>query len=132
MERMYFSASTGRSWKKRLRLGEKKKWCIPTVGAEFVWRIEDVLDMCTAPYDPQKSQVCFDEHLAQLIAEIHRPLPPKPGRPERFDYEYKRDGTHNLFLFCQPLAGWRHIKVGCNTQYVFCAHRAAGAKRPTL
>jgi len=89
----------------------KKKWCIPTVGAEFVWRMEDVLDVYAWPYDPQRPQVCFDEHLVQLVAEKRHPLPAKPGRPERFDYEYQRKGTRNLFLFFQPLIGWRHVKV---------------------
>ncbi len=81
------------------------------MGAEFVWRMEDVLDVYTWPYDPQRPQVCFDEHLVQLIAETRRPLPAKPGCPERFDYEYQRKGTRNLFLFFQPLIGWRHVKV---------------------
>ncbi len=89
----------------------KKKWCIPTVGAEFVWRMEDVLDLYALPYDPRRPLVCFDEHMLQLIAEKRLPLPAKPGRPERFDYEYRRQGTRNLFLFFQPLAGWRHVRV---------------------
>jgi len=73
--------------------------------------MEDVLAVYAAPYDAKRPQVCFDEHLVQLIAEKRHPLPPKPGCPERFDYEYKRNGTRNLFLFFQPLAGWRHVKV---------------------
>lgn len=89
----------------------KKKWVIPSVGAEFVWRMEDVLDVYARPYDPKRPQVCFDELPVQLIAETRRPLPSKPGQPERFDYEYKRNGTRNLFLFFQPLAGWRHVLI---------------------
>ena len=73
--------------------------------------MEGVLSVYAAPYDPKRPVVCFDEHLVQLIAEKRRPLPPKPGRPERFDYEYKRNGTRNLFLFFQPLVGRRHVKV---------------------
>ena len=73
--------------------------------------MEDVLDLYARPYDPRRPQVCFDEHMVQLIAEKRHPLPPKPGRPERFDYEYQRMGTRNLFLFFQPLAGWRHVRV---------------------
>ena len=73
--------------------------------------MEDVLDLYVRPYDPRRPQVCFDEHMVQLIAEKRHPLPPKPGRPERFDYEYQRMGTRNLFLFFQPLAGWRHVRV---------------------
>jgi hypothetical protein len=73
--------------------------------------MEDVLDVYTAPYDPQRPQVCFDEHMVRLIAEKCHPLPAKPGRPERFDYEYQRNGTRNLLLFFQPLAGRRHVRV---------------------
>ena len=73
--------------------------------------MEDVLDVYAAPYDPQRPQICFDEKMVQLIMEKRHPLPPKPGRPERFDYEYQRNGTRNLFFFFQPLAGWRHVLV---------------------
>jgi len=96
---------------KRLKPWVRKKWVIPSVGAEFVWRMEDVLDVYARPYDPKRPQVCFDELLVQLIAETRKPLPPKPGQPERFDYEYKRNGTRNLFFFFQPLAGWRHVLI---------------------
>jgi len=81
------------------------------MGAEFVWHMEDVLDVYALPYDPKRPQVCFDEHPVQLIAEKYRPLPPQPGCPERFDYEYQRNGTRNLFLFFQPLTGQRHVQV---------------------
>ncbi len=80
-------------------LNVKKKWYIPTVGAEFVWRMEDVLDVYAAPIDPKRPRVCFDEHLVQLIIEKRQPLPAKPGRPERYDYEYQRNGTRNLYDF---------------------------------
>ena len=73
--------------------------------------MEDVLDLYAQAYDPQRPQVCFDEKSLQLIAETRRPLPMEPGQPERFDTEYRRNGTRNLFIFFQPLAGWRHIKV---------------------
>jgi len=92
----------------RIRLGAKKSWCILSVGAEFVWRMEDVLDVYAMPCDPHRPQVCLDEHSVQLIAETRVPLPAKAGRPERFDYEYERCGTRNLFMFFQPLGGlWR-------------------------
>jgi hypothetical protein len=84
--------------------------------------MEDVLDVYVAPYDPKRPQVCFDEHLVQLIAEKRCPLPPKPGRPERFDYEYKRNGTRNLFLFFQPLTGWRHVEVTDQRTKIDFAH----------
>jgi hypothetical protein len=73
--------------------------------------MEDVLDVYARPYDPKRPQVCFDEMLVQLIAETRKPLPPKPGQPERFDYEYKRNGTRNLFVFFQSLAGQRHVLI---------------------
>ena len=84
---------------------------MPTVGAEFVWHMEDVLSVYTREYDPLRPVICFDEKLVQLIMETRRPLPPKPGYPERYDYEYKRNGTRNLFVFFQPLAGWRHVRI---------------------
>jgi hypothetical protein len=89
----------------------KKCWCIPTAGAAFVWRMEDILDLYAEPYDPKRPVVCFDEKLFQLIAETRRSIPMKPGWPKRFDYEYQRKGTRNLFVFFQPLAGWRHVKI---------------------
>jgi hypothetical protein len=73
--------------------------------------MEDVLDVYARPYNPRRPVVCFDEHMVQLIADKRCPLPPKAGRPERFDYEYRRNGTRNLFLFFQPLVGWRHVRV---------------------
>jgi hypothetical protein len=73
--------------------------------------MEDVLDVYARPYDPKRPQVCFDELLVQLIAETRNPLPPKAGQPKRYDYEYKRNGTRNLFVFFQPLAGRRHVLI---------------------
>jgi hypothetical protein len=84
--------------------------------------MEDLLDLYAAPYDPKRPQVCFDEHLVQLIAEKRCPLPPKAGQPERYDYEYKRNGTRNLFVFFQPLTGWRHIKVTHQRTKIDYAH----------
>jgi hypothetical protein len=73
--------------------------------------MEDVLELYAEPYDPQRPKVNFDETSKQLIAETRTPLPAKPGEVERYDYEYQRNGTRNLFLFCEPQAGWRHIEV---------------------
>jgi hypothetical protein len=84
---------------------------IPTVGAEFVCCMEDVLDLYAEAYDPVRPTVCFDETSKQLIAETRIPLPMAPGKPERIDYEYERRGTANLFLVTEPLTAWRHVDV---------------------
>ena len=86
---------------------QKQEWCIPKVSAEFVANMEDVLDLYAEAYDPQRPVVCFDETSTQLLAETRPSLPPRPGLPRRQDYEYRREGTRNLFLACEPLAGWR-------------------------
>ena len=89
----------------------EKKWCIPTVGAEFVWRMEDVLDLYAEPEDPKRPRVCFDEMPYQMVAEKRVPLPMETGKPLRYDHEYRRMGTCNIFQFFNPFAGWRHMKV---------------------
>lgn len=73
--------------------------------------MEDVLDVYTRPYDPQRPQVCMDETSKQLVGETRVPVPGAPGRPARHDYEYVRNGVANLFMFCEPLAGKRRVKV---------------------
>jgi transposase len=89
-----------------------ERWCIPPeANGEFVWRMEDVLEVYTRPYDPKRPQVCMDEVSKQLLADARPALPPSPGRPRRVDYEYERRGTANLFLCCEPLRGWRSVRV---------------------
>lgn len=73
--------------------------------------MEDILELYAESYDPRQPVVCFDERPYQLVGEVRVPLPMQPGQPQRYDYEYRRNGTCNLFLFFQPLAGWRHVKV---------------------
>jgi hypothetical protein len=73
--------------------------------------MEDVLDVYTRPYDPRYPFVCFDESNKQLVAEKIEPLPAEPGEPERYDYQYERNGVCNLFMFFEPLAAWRHVEV---------------------
>ena len=73
--------------------------------------MEDVLDLYAEPYDPQRPIVCFDETPYQLIREVRAPLPIQAGKPQRYDYEYHREGTCNLFVYLCPQAGWRHVKV---------------------
>ena len=73
--------------------------------------MEDVLDLYEAPYNARRPVVCFDESPKQLIAEVRTPLPMQPGRLQIYDSEYTRNGMRNLFLFCEPKGGWRHIYV---------------------
>lgn len=83
----------------------------PQANAEFVCAMEDILEVYTRPYDPQRPQVCLDETSKQLVAETRTPLPAAPGQPERVDYEYERQGTANLFMIFEPLTGQRRVKV---------------------
>jgi len=73
--------------------------------------MEDVLDLYAEPPDPKWPRVCFDEQSSQLISEVGVVIPAAPDQPERHDYEYKREGTCNLFMFVCPARGWRHVKV---------------------
>ena len=73
--------------------------------------MEDVLELYAEPYDPQRPVVCFDETSTQMLADTRPPLPAEPGKARRQDYEYRREGTRNLFLACEPRAGWRHVAV---------------------
>jgi transposase len=89
----------------------RKMWCIPEVNGTYVARMEDVLDLYTEEHDPKRPVVCFDESPTQLIGEVREPIPAAPGRPERYDCEYKRNGTANLFVFLDAHKSWRHVKV---------------------
>lgn len=73
--------------------------------------MEDILDLYQEAYDPLYPVVCFDEASKQLLGETRQPLPAQPGLPQRYDYEYERLGTANLFMFAEPLAAWRHVEV---------------------
>lgn len=89
----------------------KKMWCINAVNPEFVARMEDVLDLYGETPDKRFPVVCFDETPRQLIGESRVPVAPKPGRAARFDYEYVRNGTANVFLFVDAHRPWRFAKV---------------------
>ena len=91
--------------------GRSRSGASPKVSAEFVAHLEDVLDLYAEPHDPKRPVVCFDETSTQLLADTRPPLPAQPGRPARQDYEYRPGGTRNLFLTCEPLAGWRQVAV---------------------
>jgi transposase len=94
-----------------LKPWQQDMWCIPQVDGTYVARREDVLDLYAAEPDPKRPVVCFDESPTQLIGEVRQPIPPGPGQPERFDYEYRRNGTANLFVFLDAHRSWRHVKV---------------------
>ena len=94
-----------------LKPWRKDMWCIPQVDADYVARMEDVLDLYSEAPDPERPVVCFDESPIQLIGEVRRPIPPEPGQIERYDCEYKRNGTANLFVFLDVNRPWRKVKV---------------------
>lgn len=94
-----------------LKPWQQRMWCIPKVDAEYVARMEDVLELYAEPPDAKRPVVCFDETPTQLIGEVRTPLPAKPGKPRRYDYEYQRNGTANLFVFLDVHRPWRHVEV---------------------
>src|SRR5438874_11268898 len=101
----------GRS-KNEIKPWQKEQWCTPPgADAEFVCAMEDVLEVYHRPYDEKRPLVALDEASKQLIGEVVQPLPAEPGQPERFDYDYVRNGTANLFMISEPLLGWRHVEV---------------------
>jgi hypothetical protein len=94
-----------------LKPWQVQEWCIPEVSNAFVYHMEDILELYAEEYMPDYPVVCFDESPYQLISETRTPIPAEPGQPERVDYEYRREGTCNLFLHVEPLRGWRHVEV---------------------
>jgi hypothetical protein len=94
-----------------LKPWQEKMWCIPAINAEYVARMEDVLELYAEAPDSLRPVVCFDETPRQLIGEARVPIPPEPGKPARTDYEYVRNGTANVFMFVNANEPWRHAKV---------------------
>lgn len=94
-----------------LKPWRKNMWCIPEVNGTYVARMEDVLDLYAETPDPQRPVICFDESPTQLIGEARQPIPSAPGQLERYDCEYRRNGTANLFIFLDAHKSWRHVKV---------------------
>jgi hypothetical protein len=89
-----------------------KTWCIPPkANADFVYHLEDVLRLYHLPYDRHYPVVCMDEASKQLIGEVNAPLPLRSGAVKCEDYEYERKGVCNQFMCCEPLRGWRHVRV---------------------
>ena len=106
-----------------LKPWRKDMWCIPKVDAEFVARMEDVLDLYAETPDPKRPVVSFDESPTQLIGEVRRPIPAEPGQLERYDSEYRRNGTANLFIILNVHRPWRRVKVTDRRTSVDFAHR---------
>lgn len=111
-----------------------KQWCIPPkANAEFVWKMEDVLEVYKRPYDPQRPVVCLDETSKQLIGETRTPVPAAPGRVAHYDSEYVRNGVANLFMMFEPLAGQRDVKVTerrTRTDYAECLRHLSDERYP--
>lgn len=89
----------------------QEEWCIPKPSAEFVERMEDVLEVYKQPYDPFRPVVCLDETNRQLIGETRQPIPMAKGQPQIYDYEYVRNGVADIFMMFEPLAARRYTEV---------------------
>jgi transposase len=99
-------------------------WCIPPEqNADFVCAMENVLEVYKRPYDPKHPVVCMDEKPKQLVKETRTPIACGPGRVECFDFEYERNGTANVFLFVEPLRGWRRLEVTQRRTRIDWAHQ---------
>ena len=94
-----------------LKPWRKDRWCIPHIDGEYVARMEDVLDLYAQEPDPKRPVVCFDESPTQLIGEVRQPIQAVPGQRERYDCEYRRNGTVNMFIFLDAHRPWRKVKV---------------------
>ena len=94
-----------------LKPWRRQEWCIPAANAELVYHLEAVLDVYKRPADPKHPRVCFDESPEQLVSETRQTLPMRPGHLATYDYEYRREGVANLFMFFAPLQNWRCINV---------------------
>ena len=94
-----------------LKPWRKDMWCIAKVDGAYVDRMEDVLDLYAETPDPRRPVVCFDESPTQLIGEVRQPITARPGQLERYDCEYRRDGTVNLFVFLDAHRPWRRVKL---------------------
>ena len=100
------------SEKNRLTNRQAEYWVIPPdADAEFVAGMEEVLDVYQRPHDADHPVICMDEQPVQLVKETRTPIPATKNHPQRIDYEYQRNGTATVFLFCEPLGGWREATV---------------------
>ena len=107
---------------KQIKPWQHKMWCIPKVDADFVARMEDVVELYTQPTDEKHPVICFDESPVQLVGETRTPMRAEPGKPARIDHEYKRNGTANLFVSVDVHRSWRNVKVTEHRTSVDFAH----------
>ncbi len=96
---------------KEIKPWQKKMWCIPKFDADYVAHMEEILDLYAEPENPLQPVVNFDEAMKQMIADTREPIPASPGQTAKQDYEYRRVGTANIFLFFDRHRGWRKAKV---------------------
>lgn len=94
----------------------------PEQNAEFVCQMEQVLEVYQRSYHDDFPVVCLDEAMKQLVKETIEPVAAKPGQPQRVDYKYERNGTANLFMLCEPMTGWRNVKVTPQRTAIDYAH----------
>jgi transposase len=116
-----------------LKPWRKDMWCIPAIDGNYVACMEDVLDLYAQAPDPTRPVVCFDESPTQLIGEVRQPIQPQPGQLERYDCEYRRNGTANLFVFLDIHRPWRHVKVTdrrTNKDFAECMRELADVHYP--
>jgi len=116
-----------------LKPWQKKMWCIAKIDGEYIARMEDLLDLYAEPHDPGHPVVCFDESPIQLIGEVRVPIIPKPGKRYRYDSEYKRNGTANLFVTVDANRSWRKVKVTdrrANQDFAICMRELVDVDYP--
>jgi len=116
-----------------LKPWQQKMWCIAKIDGEYIARMEDLLDLYAEPHDPRRPVVCFDESPIQLIGEVRVPITPKPGKRYRYDSEYKRNGTANLFVMVDANRSWRKVKVTdrrANEDFALCMRELVDGDYP--
>ena len=116
-----------------LKPWQKKMWCIAKIDGDYIARMEDLLDLYAEPHDPKRPVVCFDESPIQLIGEVRVPITAKPGKRYRYDSEYKRNGTANLFVTVDANRSWRKVKVTdrrANQDFAVCMRDLADVDYP--
>jgi hypothetical protein len=133
--REHFAYGSGDGVKKNeVKPWQVQQWCIPKAGARFVAKMEDVLEVYARPYDPENPVICVDEKSKELHAEVREPIAVHCGQARKQDAEYYREGTVNLFLWVEPLAGRRGVKVTdrrCSVDFAELLRDLSDALYPT-